>query len=201
MGFSWEGTRGKRGFGLLRMRVFGGPRVGIHCPGLFGGPILIAVIGVDVNDLDVTLNLDSYPSFCGDLATGHPPIPLGITVGGDLLCLPMVCAEPEERVFLLQFEDKFGLDVERCGSPSNRSLISSEKLCKEAPGCLANMVPRSLQDFLTILILHVGRKDQSLRFILGVIFTTSPSAFAVAVVFVVLPHLDRWEVHVVELWE
>ena len=191
----------RSGCDSLHTRAFGGPRIGIRCPGSFGGPILVAVIGVDVDDLDVTLNLDSYLSFCSDLATGRPPIPLGITVGGDLLCLPMVCAEPEERVFLLQFEDEFGLDVERRSSPSNRSLVSSEKLREEAPGRLANTVPHSLWDFLAVLVLHVGRKDRSLRFVLGVIFTASPSAFAVAVVFVVLPHLDRWEVHAVELWK
>ena len=91
-------------------------------PGSFGGLADAIFISIDINYLRLArlLGFEIRPIF------DHVPVPLGVAVSGYLICLPMTCAELEERERILQGIDELVSNTERCAPPTSWGLVVPE---------------------------------------------------------------------------
>ena len=124
----------------------------------FRGLADLVFVGININYL--CSSYSSSSALAGFLDLGGGPvdsitIPLGITVSGNLVRLPVALAEPEERVFSLQDVDDAVLDAERCVSPHGWGLAVLEQSLKECLGHLAYVPFHFFRDLSSILVLHI----------------------------------------------
>lgn len=153
-------------------------------PGPFGGGLHVLFVGVDFNHnfyLACFLGLEGSPTI------GGIPIPLGVGVSGDLICLPVAFAQPKKREVPLQDVQELVPNIEGNISPSCWGVVPLQQTLEESLGRMSDRPLDTLWDLVPVLVLHIAGQDRRPWCISRKGLTSSVSTFPDTLVLVGVP--------------